>query len=103
MANRHLTCIDCGVVSDGDARGWIGRRYDDPETDRPPELVFYCSSCTVREFGGDMSAGRHVQRDEPATGELASPSPGRRRSPVLGALLRWRGRNAASRRTALAG
>lgn len=26
MANRHLTCIDCGVVSDGDARGWIGRR-----------------------------------------------------------------------------
>jgi hypothetical protein len=85
MANRHLTCIECGVVSDGDARGWIGRRYDDPETDRRPELVFYCSSCTVREFGGDTSAKRWMTRDGSALTAQTT------------------GRNAAFRRTALAG
>jgi len=46
-----LTCLECGVRSDGNARGWralIPYFFEDDET---PDLSLYCPSCAEREFG----------------------------------------------------
>jgi hypothetical protein len=36
----------------GDAERWRAYHVGD-DLDRPAELVFYCSECAKREFGGD--------------------------------------------------
>ena len=46
-----LQCVECGAISDTRARGWAGYRCDDPETDEPPALAFYCPACASAEFG----------------------------------------------------
>ena len=63
MANRRhaassvtaprLQCLECGAVSDEDARGWrayIGGGFDD---DDPLEVGIYCPACSEREFQAD--------------------------------------------------
>ena len=48
----QLRCIECGgVPSDSRARGWRGLRCDEPFTDDPPAVAFYCPVCAEREFG----------------------------------------------------
>jgi hypothetical protein len=47
----ELRCIECGAVpSDSRARGWRGFRWDEPFTDDPPAVAFYCPQCAEREF-----------------------------------------------------
>jgi hypothetical protein len=48
---RVLACAECPRVSSVSARGWKAYRSDDPETEEPPELAFYCPDCARREFG----------------------------------------------------
>jgi hypothetical protein len=52
---RKLECADCGALSGPLARGWLALRWDDPEKGEPPELAFYCPSCTLVEFGIDLT------------------------------------------------
>ena len=46
-----LACAECPRVSSVTARGWKGYRTDEPETDDPPQVAFYCPACARREFG----------------------------------------------------
>jgi hypothetical protein len=46
-----LACVECLRVSSLSARGWKAFRSDDPETNEPPRLAFYCPDCAGREFG----------------------------------------------------
>jgi len=48
---HRLECIECGVLSEGDAFAWRGYRIDDPYENEEPALAFYCPSCAYREFG----------------------------------------------------
>jgi hypothetical protein len=48
-----LACVECPRVSTITARGWKAYRADDPETDEPPQLAFYCPDCARAEFGAD--------------------------------------------------
>jgi hypothetical protein len=45
MSPVTLTCAECGVTSSDDAKGW--RAYLDDED----QVVMFCASCAVREFG----------------------------------------------------
>jgi hypothetical protein len=51
-----LACTECPRVS-STARGWKAYRVDDPETDEPPRLAFYCPDCSQAEFGEDGDEG----------------------------------------------
>jgi hypothetical protein len=46
-----LACVECPRVSTATARGWKAYHMDDPHTNEPPDLVFYCPSCAEAEFG----------------------------------------------------
>ncbi len=48
---RRLTCAECGVFSDAEARGWLGYRIDVPALGEPPALEFYCPGCAERVLG----------------------------------------------------
>jgi hypothetical protein len=43
-ATPALVCVECGLVSEGDARGWRAFLTDD---DKP---AVYCPPCAEREF-----------------------------------------------------
>lgn len=45
-----LTCAECPRLSNLTATGWRAYRSDDPETNEPPQLSFYCPDCAEREF-----------------------------------------------------
>jgi len=47
----QLRCIECGAVSGPGERGWRGFRCDEPFTNDPPAVAFYCRECAEREFG----------------------------------------------------
>jgi hypothetical protein len=32
-------------------QGWRAYRVDDPDTDEPPAVAFFCQACAEREFG----------------------------------------------------
>jgi hypothetical protein len=51
--NRATTvhCIECKSSSGLYWQGWGAYRTDDPDTDEPPALAFYCPTCAQREFG----------------------------------------------------
>jgi hypothetical protein len=44
-------CAECTCSSGLYWQGWRAFRVDDPDTDEPPALAFYCPSCAAREFG----------------------------------------------------
>jgi hypothetical protein len=46
-----VACRECGRSSGLYWRGWRAYRTDDPETNEPPALAFYCRACSEREFG----------------------------------------------------
>jgi hypothetical protein len=46
-----VVCRECGRSSGTTWRGWRAYRTDDPETNEPPALAFYCRACAEREFG----------------------------------------------------
>ena len=46
-----VACRECGRSSGTTWRGWRAYRTDDPETNEPPALAFYCRACAEREFG----------------------------------------------------
>ena len=46
-----LACAECPRVSTVTARGWKGYRSDDPDTNEPPRLSFYCPECAHEHFG----------------------------------------------------
>jgi hypothetical protein len=46
-----LACAVCPRISSVTAHGWRAYRSDDPETDEPPRLAFYCPECSRKEFG----------------------------------------------------
>jgi hypothetical protein len=46
-----LACVECPRVSSVTARGWKGYRSDDPDTEEPPRLSFYCPECAHEHFG----------------------------------------------------
>jgi hypothetical protein len=50
-----LTCIECGVESDNEARGWRGvlGGLEDGEGDDALEAFVFCPDCATREFDGD--------------------------------------------------
>jgi hypothetical protein len=48
---NHAVCTVCSRESDHFWRGWLAYRVDDPASDDPPVLGFYCPSCAEREFG----------------------------------------------------
>jgi hypothetical protein len=45
-----LACAECPRVSSITARGWKAFRVENPETDEPPELAFYCPGCAEEIF-----------------------------------------------------
>jgi predicted RNA-binding Zn-ribbon protein involved in translation (DUF1610 family) len=48
-----LTCTECGESSRDDAERW--RAYLVDGDDEEDEVVFYCPSCSSREFGSSAS------------------------------------------------
>jgi len=46
-----IACHECGRSSGDTWCGWRAYRTDDPETNEPPALAFYCRACAEREFG----------------------------------------------------
>ena len=46
-----VECIECRRVNAFLWHGWKAYRVDDPDTNEPPELGFYCPGCAEREFG----------------------------------------------------
>ena len=46
-----VRCAECSSSSGLYWQGWRAYRVDDPETDEPPALAFYCPTCAKREFG----------------------------------------------------
>ncbi len=48
-----LTCEECGQTVDDDARGWQAHLLD-VDDDGQDETVFYCPSCSAREFGSSL-------------------------------------------------
>jgi hypothetical protein len=51
VATLELLCCECGRRSLGVAAGWEGHLVD-LDDDGRDEVVFFCSSCAAREFGG---------------------------------------------------
>ena len=49
---EHLTCVECGRVQPGGARGW--KAYLTTDEDDPAEAVVYCPECAEREFGVNL-------------------------------------------------
>lgn len=47
---ERLICIECCQLSDDHARHWEGYLVD-LDDDGNEEAVFYCPSCSFREFG----------------------------------------------------
>jgi hypothetical protein len=47
----ELRCTECRASSGPDTSGWRGYRWDEPYTDDPPAVAFYCPDCAEREFG----------------------------------------------------
>jgi hypothetical protein len=45
-----LECAQCGDLSPPRAFGWQGHRTDEPDTEDPPGVAFYCPFCVAREF-----------------------------------------------------
>ena len=50
-AIHALACAECARLSGVSARGWRAYRTDDPETQEPPALAFYCPESASHEFG----------------------------------------------------
>ncbi len=50
LAPALLRCVECGVVSTGQARGWQALFVEDDEVDT------WCPDCARREFGDDGDA-----------------------------------------------
>jgi hypothetical protein len=42
--NLRLVCVECGLVSEGNARGWRAFLTDDDQA------AIYCPDCAEREF-----------------------------------------------------
>jgi hypothetical protein len=58
----RLLCWECLTVADERARGWRAYRGDVPGEDPEPILLFYCPSCSEREFGGPFAARSEVRQ-----------------------------------------
>jgi hypothetical protein len=91
MEPGRLLCWECLTVADERARGWRAYRGDVPGEDPEPILLFYCPSCSEREFGGPFAARREVQQLVrtlwTAAGSSGAP-PSRCRGRIVGRLLR---------------
>ena len=46
-----MRCVECGAEPDEQAVGWRAYHAEDPEEDDEPELVLYCPTCALHEFG----------------------------------------------------
>lgn len=47
-----LSCVECRITSDEQAKAWRTYLADDPEEpEGEPLLASYCSTCAAREFG----------------------------------------------------
>jgi hypothetical protein len=55
-----MECVECGAVTDERAQDWRGYRVDEPDTDEPRELAFYCRECADREYGPLWLVGPEV-------------------------------------------
>jgi hypothetical protein len=45
-------CVECGTLSDEEARGWRAYRMNDPEGRGRPAIACYCPMCAEQEFEG---------------------------------------------------
>lgn len=45
-----VACTECRRPSDPGWRGWRAYLIEDPESDEPPEVAFYCPACS-RDLG----------------------------------------------------
>jgi hypothetical protein len=50
-SGHFATCAQCGCISSPHWVDWGAYRVDEPDSDDPPELAFFCPSCAAREFG----------------------------------------------------
>jgi hypothetical protein len=57
-----VRCAECGSSSGLRWTGWRAYRSDDPETDEPPALAFYCPTCAEREFGRRATGRRRADQ-----------------------------------------
>ncbi len=48
---HSLACAECGRRSAGQARGWRAYLVESDDYPLLDEVVFYCASCALREFG----------------------------------------------------
>ena len=48
---RSLACVECGRRSAGRARGWRAYLVESDDNPLLDEVVCYCASCAMREFG----------------------------------------------------
>jgi hypothetical protein len=62
MEPARLLCWECLTVADERARGWRAYRGDVPGEDPEPILLFYCPSCSERDFGGPFAARSEVRQ-----------------------------------------
>jgi hypothetical protein len=47
-----LVCVECGTLSDEEARGWRAYRMNYPEHHARPAIACYCPMCAEQEFEG---------------------------------------------------
>jgi len=55
-----LSCQECLLLADAEARGWRLVRVDVPGEDDEPMLASYCPACAGREFGALPHGGGMV-------------------------------------------
>jgi DNA-directed RNA polymerase subunit RPC12/RpoP len=46
-----LRCVECGAEADELAAGWRAYRAGDLDEDDAVKVLYYCPSCSEREFG----------------------------------------------------
>jgi hypothetical protein len=51
------TCAECGCLSSLHWVGWGAYRMDEPATDEPPALAFFCPVCAASKFGAHSASG----------------------------------------------
>ena len=47
----RVACANCGCESDDNWTGFRALRIDEPGTDDPPQIAYFCLACSIFEFG----------------------------------------------------
>jgi hypothetical protein len=60
-----VQCVECETSSGLYWQGWRAYRVDEPGTDEPPALAFFCPICAKRQFGRPTARREDARGDNP--------------------------------------